>query len=382
MGDWSSALQPERLASLFIELCRIPSPSRQEGPVAQVLRPLFAALGASIREDDSATATGSQTGNLVLSLPGTLPRPPVFFNAHMDTVGPTEGLAVVREGDRFRSAGNTVLGGDDKSGLAILAEVCRTLYDQRIPHRPFQLVFTTCEEIGLLGAKHLDFSLVSARMGYALDSSGVDQVVVGAPAANRLRFLVKGLAAHAGLCPEKGISAIQLAAQAIAGLRLGRLDDESTANIGRIAGGTATNIVPPEVVVEGEVRSHDLAKLEAFTRAMREAFSTAVAGWRDRSGQVAARPGLEIDEELEYPRLGAAADEPVVQEVTAAAARLGRQLSLIRAGGGSDANIFAGQGLATVILGTGMSKVHSTQEEILLPDMLRTAELVLAILTE
>lgn len=210
----------------------------------------------AIFEDNSAAHTGSDCGNLIFRFAGEADRTPLFFNCHMDTVSPCIGVQVRFDGTSFTSRGDTILGADDKAGIAMLVEMMRILQETKTPHAPIELIFTTCEEIGLLGAKHLDYSKVEARMGFALDSAGVDLAVIGAPAANRFTVKIQGVAAHAGLHPEQGVNGIQLASQAISGLDLGRLDDESTANIGLISGGTATNIIPDQVLIHGEVRSH------------------------------------------------------------------------------------------------------------------------------
>jgi tripeptide aminopeptidase len=373
----------ERLAATFVQLCEIDSPSRAEGRVAAFLKDLCAReLGAEqILEDDSAAKTGSESGNLLVRFPGALDAPPLFFNCHMDTVQPGVGVKVKREGDTFSSAGATVLGGDDKAGIAALIEMVQCLKESGTPHPPFELIFTTCEEIGLLGAKHLDFSLVRSRLGYALDSSGIDLAIIGAPAANRFTAEIRGLAAHAGLHPEKGISAIQLAAQAMAQLPLGRLDDESTANIGLIQGGTATNIIPEQVRLDGEVRSHDATKLARHTAQVEAAFRAAVEGWRDPADQAPGRPRLEFSMEAQYPAMRITEEQMVWQRLAAAAKSLDRSLEYIVAGGGSDANIFNAHGLATMILGIGMTDVHTTDESVTLDAMARTAELTAAILT-
>lgn len=373
----------ERLAATFVQLCEIDSPSRREGRVAAFLKDLCAReLGAEqVLEDDSAAKTGAECGNLIARFAGSPGAPSLFFNCHMDTVQPGVGVKVQRQGDTFISAGNTVLGGDDKAGIAALIETVRTLKENQAPHAPFELIFTTCEEIGLLGAKHLDFSLVRSRLGYALDSSGIDLAIIGAPAANRFTAEIHGLAAHAGLHPEKGISAIQLAARAMAQLPLGRLDDESTANIGVISGGTATNIIPAQVRLDGEVRSHDGAKLAQYTAQTEAAFRAAVEDWQDPSGQASGRPRLTFTVEPQYPAMRITEDQAVWQRLATAAKRLNRPLEYIVAGGGSDANIFNSHGLATMILGIGMTDVHTTEESVTLDALARTAELIGALLT-
>jgi len=379
-------INSERLAQVFTTMCAIDSPSGEEARLALFLKNLFAQEfpEALIAEDDSASATGSDANNLVILFPGTLPGEAIFFNCHLDTVEPSRGVTVVREGTRFSSAGETILGGDDKAGIAILIESIRAIKETGSPHLPFDLVFTTCEEIGLRGAKALDLSLLRAREGYALDSSGVDLLIIGAPAANHFHFTITGAAAHAGLHPERGINAIQLAAQCLADLPLGRLDEESTANIGRITGGTATNIIPESVLMEGEVRSHSPEKLASFCQQIKDTLQATIDNWSPGPGaQLGAgvQPRLDFHLTHEYPAMHIDRNASVLQRVDKAAAHLRREIRYERAGGGSDANIFSGKGLQTAIIGIGMNHVHSTEESIDLCDMKRTAELVIAIIT-
>ena len=379
-------INSERLAGIFTAMCSIDSPSGEEAAMAGFLKNLFRQEfpEATIVEDDSASITGSDTNNLVIQFPGELQGEPIFFNCHLDTVEPARGVKVVREGARFSSAGDTILGGDDKAGIAILIEAVRAVKEARLSHLPFDLVFTTCEEVGLRGAKALNISLVRAKEGYALDSSGVDLLITGAPAANHFRFTVTGAAAHAGLHPERGINAIQLAARCLADLPLGRLDEESTANIGRISGGTATNIIPESVLVEGEVRSHSQEKLAAFSQQIKDTVQTIIDNWSPGPGaQIGpgVRPRLDFHLAQEYPSMHIDRDAPILQRVDKAAARLQREIRYERAGGGSDANIFNAKGRQTAIIGIGMDHVHSTEESIDLRDMHRTAELITHMLT-
>lgn len=379
-------INSERLAQVFTAMCTIDSPSGEEAVLALFLKDLFAQEfpEAIIAEDHSANATGSNANNLVIRFPGNLPGEPIFFNCHLDTVEPSRGVTVVREGTRFSSAGETILGGDDKAGIAILIEAIRAIKEAGLPHLPFDLVFTTCEEIGLRGAKALNLSLLRAKEGYALDSSGVDLLIIGAPAANHFHFTITGAAAHAGLHPERGINAIQLAARCLADLPLGRLDEESTANIGRITGGTATNIIPESVLVEGEVRSHSPEKLAAFSQQIQDAVQATIDGWSPSLGAqlgTEVRPRLDFHLTHEYPAMHIDRNASVLQRVDKAAARLQRKIRYERAGGGSDANIFTGKGLQTAIIGIGMDHVHSTEESIDLRDMERTVELVASIIT-
>lgn len=371
----------ERLTATFIDLCEISSPSRKEGQIAARLIQIFKELGADlIYVDGSATNTGSETGNLIIRFDGNMPdRDGFFLSCHMDTVGPCADVKVVRTGKILTSAGDTILGADDKSGIAAIIELITLLRENNTPHPMIEIIITTCEEIGLLGAKHLEFDKITSPFGYALDSSGIDHVVVGAPAANRLKVEIKGLAAHAGLCPEDGINALTLAVQALSQIKTGRLDDESTCNFGLIEGGVATNIVPALVTLRGEIRSHSPEKLDRYTEEITQLFVDTVQQWPSSSENGERLPAVSFEIFDDYPALSVAPDSPVIRKVKKAAAIAGRELNYINAGGGSDANIFHGHGFPTAIIATGMNKVHTVNEEINLDDMVGLTELLHAL---
>ncbi len=366
----------QRLANTFTTLCEIDSPARNEELVAQYLINFFSALpNVEFFEDDSARVTGSSTGNLIFRLPGTNPDlSPIFFNCHMDVIAPCLGVKVICEDSIFRSAGNTVLGSDDKAGIAILLELSLILHESKISHCPLEFVFTTCEEIGLLGAKAFKPDNITAKQGFALDSTGVDNVIIGAPAAVYINATIQGRAAHAGLNPEDGISSIFLASQAISRLPLGRLDPDSTANIGLIEGGTATNIIPEIVKIYGEIRSHSSNKLAKHTSHFKDIFTNTVQ-------LLAPDAHLIFNAPPQYPAMRLPSTSPLISLVNRASASLDREIHSIIAGGGSDANIFNSLGLETAILGIGMENVHSTSEQISLNNIIRTLELCYSLIT-
>ncbi len=377
------AINRERLAATFTELCEISSPSRKEGAIAACLKEKFAALGAdAIIEDGSAAQTGSESGNLIVRFSGNLPEQEgLFFSCHMDTVGPADGVQVERTGDIFTSKGETILGGDDKSGIAAILELLALLQETKRPHPMIEVVITTCEEVGLLGAKHLDYQQLQTAYGYALDSSGIDHVIVGAPAANKIEIQIKGLAAHAGLCPEAGINALSLTVDALSGLRMGRLDEESSCNFGLIQGGVATNIVPEQILLQGEVRSHSTEKLAVYTKEIRDTFERTVADWQSTPATGDKRPSMTFTIVNDYPALTIADDTPVIKRMRKATALHGKKVQYIVAGGGSDANIFCGYGLPTAIVATGMNKVHTVDEQLDLNDLVNLTELLHALAT-
>ena len=267
-------INQERLKNLLIELIKIDSLSRQEFDVAMRLKREMEELGATVWIDDAGEKVGGNVGNLIAYFPGNTPLArPLLLSAHMDTVAPGEGVVPMLDGDILHTDGRTVLGGDDKSGVAIICEVLRIIKEKRLPCASIDVVFTICEEAGLIGAKCLDASRLKARTGLVLDSDSVGFLFTKAPAANRMEFKVHGLEAHAGVCPENGLSAIKIAGDGISRMKLGRIDHETTANIGVIEGGMAVNIVPNLVVLKGEARSHSTEKLEAHTQTSHALFA-------------------------------------------------------------------------------------------------------------
>ena len=300
--------------------------------------------------------------------------------AHMDTVAPGEGVKPIVEGDIIRTDGTTVLGGDDKSGCAIICEAIHQLREQRIPHGPVEAVFTICEEIGLLGARHLDLSMIEAREGLVYDSDSPGYLFVRAPAAKALRFTVRGLEAHSGMAPERGLSAIKIASEAIAAMRLGRVDDETTANLGLIQGGRALNIVPNEVVVRGECRSRDNAKLERQVQHMVQCFESAVERASVTLEGHRFNASLEYSVRTEYEAMNLPDDTPIVRKVIEAARRAGRVVKPEATGGACDANILNRRGLVVANLGTGMRDIHTVREWLDVNDMVSTAEVTLELI--
>jgi len=368
-----------RLAETFQSLVSIDSVSREEGRLARELAESLAKLGAETRFDRAGEKVGGDTGNLIAWLKGTASLPPLLLSAHMDTVEPGRGVTVVLRDGVFTSDGTTILGADDKSALAIILETLRVLKGERIVHGPLEIVFTICEEVGLLGAKHLDYDLLTAPYGYVLDATDTEGIVTRAPAANRIELVVHGKASHAGAAPEKGINAIWLAGQAIGDLTLGRIDRETTCNIGVIEGGIATNIVPDKVSVKGEVRSHDPKKLQAVTDTIVAAFQKAVDGCRVETYNK-EYPRLEVNVERDFPATHIPENHPVVTLAQQAAANLGRDMICKPSGGGADANIFFEKGIFTGVLGTGMKDVHTVGESVALDDMVKSVELLLEII--
>lgn len=360
-----------RVVETFLDLARISSPTgRESGVAAYVVREL-AGLGFTVRFDETQPITGSDSGNLIATLPATVPGMRVAFAAHMDCVDPCEGVDPVLEGGVIRSAGDTVLGGDDKVGVAAMIEAARRLAESGEQHAEVRLIFTVSEEQGLLGAKALSAGDASADVCLVLDADGaVGGIVTAAPWHYTFDATFVGRAAHAGVEPEKGVSAIAMASAAIAAMELGRLDDHTTTNIGTIAGGSADNVVAPRCTVSGECRSLDPSRVEAVKTAM-DAAMRAAAG---RLGGT-----VEVDWTLAYGGFSVPEDSPATALVAAACADIGVESRTFTTGGGSDANVLAALGIPTLVLASGMSKVHSTDEELHVVELERLADLIVAV---
>jgi tripeptide aminopeptidase len=350
----SSPINEERLFQEFIKLAEIASPSCKEREIADYLKTRLNELGLAVEEDDTAAKIGGNTGNILARLPGKEGLEPLFFACHMDTVTPVEGVKVSFEEGVFRSKGDTVLGGDDKAGIACILEVLQIIRDEEQPHCPLEILFTVGEEKGLLGSKNFDIGKMTAKAGYVLDSSGSPGgIITAAPAQNILHITVRGKAAHAGFEPERGVNAIRIASEVISRLRLGRIDQETTSNIGIIEGGKATNIIPDAVYIEGETRSLDRAKLDALTEEITREFE-----------QVKGIPGAKSDirVKFEYPEYRIEPEQKIVEFAAEAVKRAGLDVRLETSGGGSDANIFNDAGLQVANLAVGMQNAHTTEE--------------------
>src|SRR5687768_5884391 len=340
----------------------------------------MAELGATVFIDDAGEKVGGNVGNLIVHFPGTVPNAtPLLLSAHMDTVVPGEGIKPIRDGDILRTDGRTVLGGDDKSGVAIICEALRVIKENRLPCADVDVVFTICEEAGLIGAKCLDVSRLRARRGLVLDSDSVGFLFTKAPAANRMEFQVHGLEAHAGVCPEKGVNAIKVAADGVARMSLGRIDHETTANIGVIEGGIAVNIVPNSVILKGEARSHSEEKLERQTEHMLRCLQDAAARHTLKVGGGQFTATVDAKIERDYDRMDVSDGAPIVQLVRAAAKNLRVDVKTLATGGGCDANVLNQKGLEVANLSTGMREIHTVKEWLDLKDLNLSAQMVLEV---
>ncbi|MBP3964391.1 M20/M25/M40 family metallo-hydrolase [Paenibacillus lignilyticus] len=367
----------QRIIDEFMALVQVDSETKYEREICDVLTGKLKELGFSVEEDDAASVTGHGAGNLfaMLEANGSEKAPTIFFTSHMDTVVPGKGIKPHLDADGYiRSDGTTILGADDKAGLAAMFEAIRVIKEQNRPHGPIQLVITVGEESGLVGASAIDSKRLKAKFGYALDSNGpIGDIAVAAPSQAKITIKIHGKSAHAGVNPEDGISAIQVAGKAISRMSLGRIDHETTANIGRFEGGGATNIVCDFVKLDAEARSIVQDKLDKQVESMRETVLAVAAEFGAKA---------EFESKLIYPAFNFTDGDPVVELAKAAIEKIGRTPKLFHSGGGSDANVFNGHGVPTVNLAIGYEHIHTTNEQIKAEDLVKTAELVVAIIEQ
>ncbi len=374
----------ERLAADFVRLCETPSPSRRERAVTDLVAAELRACGLEAVEDQSAAATGSDSGNLLARVPGPPGAPTVLLCAHLDTVPLTAPVEVLRENGRFTNGNDGILGADNKAAVAVLLAIARR-YGPVGPPAPaelgsrpgppvgVELLFTTCEEIALLGAKELTHDL-RADFGFVFDhATPLGDLIVAGPSYYRVDANVHGAAAHAGIRPEAGHNAIAAAAEAIASMSLGRLDDETTANVGTIAGGTATNVVAERCHVALEARSLDDAKAGEAVSEIVDAFTEACAD-------------LDCDVETTVEQLFRAYELPLssppVVAATAALETLGIEPNLVPTGGGSDANVFVANGLAVVNVADGTERNHQPDEAIAVAALETVLDIALGVIAQ
>ncbi|WP_044340078.1 tripeptidase T [Rossellomorea aquimaris] len=369
-------INQERLLNEFMELVQIDSETKEEAEIAKVLKQKFSDLGVDVFEDDTMGQTGHGAGNLICTLKGNKEGvDTIYFTSHMDTVVPAKGVKpTLKEDGYIYSDGTTILGADDKAGLATMLESVRVLKENNISHGDIQFIITVGEESGLVGAKALDSSLVKAKYGFALDSDGkVGNIIVAAPTQAKVKATIYGKTAHAGVAPEKGVSAITIAAKAISKMPLGRIDEETTANIGRFEGGKATNIVCEQADILAEARSLVPEKMEAQVEKMKSAFESVA---EEMGGKA------EVEVQVMYPGFKFKDGDEVVEVAKRAAKKIGRPSELLTSGGGSDANVIAGFGVPTVNLAVGYEEIHTKSERMPVEELNKLSEMVVAIIQE
>lgn len=365
---------PINVVDEFLELIKINSPSKSEGELAKYLKNRLLDLGAKIYEDSSAVRTGSDTGNIIAVYPGSIEKPTIMLAAHMDTVAQIEGMVPqIRDGVIY-SDGKTILGADDKAGIAIILGVLSMLQEDRsILHGQIEILFTVQEEVGLIGVKNLDYQFQS-QYGYVLDGDGLVGTIVNAsPSHVTLDIVVEGKAAHSGLAPETGINAIVVASEAIASIPSGRLDEETTSNFGIIRGGRGRNIVADRVEITAEVRSRNRGKLERETQKIISKFEEITAKHQAK---------LNVTKELAYEAFTIDPKHPAITNAIVVGKGLGIEVNLEATGGGLDANILNARGIPCVALGLGNGNAHTNEEYISMEEMEKAVQFLVGILRE
>jgi tripeptide aminopeptidase len=362
------------LVDLFLELCSMPSPSGKERAVADRVTTYLSALGLEWDEDDAGQRLDGDTGNVYCRIPPTngAGGTPIFLCAHTDTVPPETVIdPVVGEDGFIRNGAGTILGSDNKAAVVVMLEAARRVLEDGREHAGIELLFTAQEEVSLRGAGAFDHTRLVARTCYVYDQgAAIGEIVLGSPHARLLDFRFRGAAAHAGMHPEDGRSAIAAASRAIADFRLGRIDDETSANVGVISGGTARNVVPEWCAFSAEVRSHDERKAVDLAREMIEsaAFAASLADCAVESEVRPSFAGYRFREGDAPVRLAAEALE-----------RAGYTPSYALSGGGADANVFNARGLQCVNLANGMMEIHTPDEHIAVADLGGMVEVTLAL---
>lgn len=347
----------DRLVKTFTDLVQIDSPSGEEEAMAVELTRRLEALGFSVKRDDY--------GNVVADDGGA---DPILLSAHMDTVEPGRGIKPSVDGDRIVSDGSTILGGDCKCGVAAILEALESVYEDGVAHHGIEVAFTREEEIGLVGARNLDFSMLNAKEAIVFDGEGpVSQITSASPTYIGFDIEITGRAAHAGVEPEKGISAIRIAAELIVRLPQGRLDEESTFNIGTIEGGSVRNTVAETTLIRGEFRSRNLETLDDVRFQISEAL-------KEVRGMF---PEAELDDHLhtEFETYTLSSDDPATARVTDALRRLGLEPDMRPSGGGTDGNVFRLRGISSVVVGMADHGMHTVREYVIIPELVDTAHL-------
>lgn len=365
-------INQERLINTFLTYVQIDSESLEEKDFAEKVAEDFKALGAEISFDSAHEIIGGSVGNLYCKIAGDKTLDPILMSAHMDTVKPGKGIKPIIEGNIIKTDGTTILGSDDKAGIVCILEALRYAKENGINHPPIEAVFTIAEEIGLKGSQNLDYSKITAKKGVVLDSGGdAGKIIVAAPGQLKLTGEFIGKGAHAGVAPEKGISAIQIACHAISNMKLLRVDEETTANIGTISSNYATNIVPERVKVLGEARSRDNNKLKAQREHMMKCIQDACEKF-----------GGKFEGELTHSYSGYkyTEDDAFIKELISACEVAGITPELAVSGGGSDVNNMVEKGVLAVNLGCGMDKVHTVKEQITIDNLINTTKLLIELI--
>lgn len=363
-------INTKRLFKMFKDMAEISSPSWKEGAMISYLKKIARHHGFK-----AETYPCKDSFNLLLRIKGSDPsKKKLLFSAHTDTVTPCDNIKIVEDDKTFKSDGTTILGGDDKAGIAAILEALITVKEKKIPHGDIELLFTCAEEVGLFGMKGMAMDMIQSEFCFVLDSGGpIGSACVKAPYHLMLNVVVKGKAAHAGMEPEKGVNAIVAMSRMIAKLPNGRIDEETTTNVGVVKGGNATNIVTPEASFALEVRSLNKKKMKSAETRIRTII-------KEEAKAFGAR--VSIDSRLAYSGYEIKESSPLIKLFSKACARTRLKPVFEASGGGSDTNILNAAGHKALNLSAGMNKVHTTAEFLRKKDLEKSAMLCVGIIEE
>jgi tripeptide aminopeptidase len=365
-------INKKRVLQTLLDLLKIDGPALCERPIADYLIKYYKEIGIKLEEDDSGNKIEGNAGNLYCYIPGDEKCEPIAFLAHMDTVKSTKGMEPIVTDEHIKTDGTAILGADDCLGVALMCELAHFLQETKTNHCPVEMIFTIAEEIGLLGIKNIDYKKIKSKTAYILDAGGeAGKIVSRAPSLERIKIIVKGKSAHSGACPEKGINAIAIAAKAISNIKQGRIDSETTLNIGKINGGEATNIVPESVSVEGEARSFKPDVLNEQVKNIEKQFQCAAYEF-----------GGEIDfsHRLSFSTFDISKESLSVELAVEASKKIGLEYKITQTGGGSDANVLNLHGINSVALGIGYFNEHTNSEYISLEDFYKSLDWLVEII--
>lgn len=366
-------INEKRLLDTFLEYVQIDSETKNEKAMCDRVKADLEALGFEVQTDNAGAGYGSNGYNVHAYMQGELGGEPTIFSAHLDTVKPGNGIKPIITDGLIHTDGSTILAGDDKCGVAAIMEAIKTIKENHTPCRNTEILFSIGEEGGMNGIKNMDWSMIKGKEALVLDSSGdVGKVITCGPGQIKIFATIIGKTSHAGLAPENGISAIQVAAKGIANMNLLRIDEETTCNIGTLKAEYATNIVPDRCELIAEVRSRNLDKLNAQAAHIKDCLQAAC----DEAGAK-----LECELVQNYVSFNVPHDDKLVKRIETSCGRLGYHFYTANGGGGSDLNVMALNGVKGVVLGVGMTKVHTTEECIKIEDLNKTAELCLDLMT-
>ncbi|NYB75940.1 M20/M25/M40 family metallo-hydrolase [Sedimentibacter hydroxybenzoicus DSM 7310] len=366
-------INQERLINVFMEYVQIDSETKNEKAISKRIINDLKDLGYEPYTDEAGKKLNSNGNNVYCFIPGTNQSESMLFSAHMDTVTPGNGIVPYIDGNYIKSKGDTILGGDDKAGITAIIEALRTIKENNLPHRPIEIVFTICEEGGVNGVKEVEFSKLTSKKGIVLDSGGSPgKIIIEAPGQTRIFAEITGKPSHAGVSPEKGISAITVAAEAVTNMNLLRIDSETTANIGTFKAVGATNIVSPLVEIVAEARSRSTEKLKLQTDHMVKCLQDACDKY-----------GAALEYNIEYCYLSYAFDseDEHIKQIESVCEKLGLEAEKIPSGGGSDANVFNLNGIKAVNVGAGMELAHTTDEQLNINDFINASKFVFELMT-